>query len=219
MAATSPASRLVTAAAREALQPLGLQQRGRSRTWIDDHGWWLGIVEFQPGRNDGSYLNVGVMWLWQDRDHLAFDVGGREPGFERFVNPAQFALDAENLAQRAAGLALEHRARFIDLASTTDFLTSQKPRPGYFWDNHHAGIAAGLTGETAVARQRFDRVLAEDALAPWMVQAQESARQLHGLAEDPETFEAWATSATTSCRQQLKLQTWEAAATNGSYWS
>jgi len=59
------------------------------------------------------------------------------------VNPTQFALDAQSLARRAAGLALENRARFIDLPSTTDFLTSQKPRPGYFWDNYHAGIAAG----------------------------------------------------------------------------
>jgi hypothetical protein len=116
------------------------------------------------------------MWLWQERDHLAFDVGGREPGFERFVNPAQFALDAQTLVRRAADLALENRARFIDLPSTTDFLTSQKPRPGYFWDNCHAGIATGLTGDTSTARRRLDRVLAEDAFAPWMVQTQESAR-------------------------------------------
>ena len=219
MAATSPASRLVTAAARGALRPLGLQQRGWSRTWIDDHGWWLGIVEFQPGRNDGSYLNVGVMWLWQDRGQLAFDVGSREPGFERFVNPAQFTLDAQSLARRAAGLALEYRARFLDLPTVTDVLTSQKPRPGHFWDNYHAGIAAGLTGDISIARQRLDQVLAEDAFAPWMVQAQESARQLHGLAADPEAFRDWATESTTSCRQQLKLQTWEEAAISGSYWS
>ncbi|WP_190169427.1 hypothetical protein [Streptomyces mirabilis] len=117
-----------------------------------------------------------MMWLWQERDHLAFDVGGCEPGFERFVNPAQFALDAQTLVRRAADLALENRARFIDLPSTTDFLTSQKPRPGYFWDNCHAGIATGLTGDTSTARRRLDRVLAEDAFAPWMVRTQESAR-------------------------------------------
>ncbi|MFD8003465.1 hypothetical protein [Streptomyces mirabilis] len=64
------------------------------------------------------------------------------------MNPTQFALDAQTLVRRAADLALENRARFIDLPSTTDFLTSHKPRPGYFWDNHHAGIAAGLTGDT-----------------------------------------------------------------------
>jgi hypothetical protein len=37
-------------------------------------------------------VNVGVMRLWQERDHLACDVGGREPGFERFVNPTPEAF-------------------------------------------------------------------------------------------------------------------------------
>ncbi|MFD3516039.1 hypothetical protein [Streptomyces sp. NPDC058657] len=240
MDAISTASRLVTAAAREALGPLGLQRHGRSRTWIDDHGWWLGIVEFQPSRNAGSYLNVGVMWLWQARDHLAYDVGGREPGFERFVNPTQFAHDAQTLARRAADLARENRARFADLPSTADFLTLRKPRPGYFWDTYHAGVLAGLTGDTSTARRRFGQVLAEDAYASWMVQAQESARRLQALAESSqasqaseaaeasearvapaarEAFREWATEAIDSCRQQLKLPTWAQRAAGGSYWS
>ena len=32
------------------MRPLGLVQEGRSRTWLDDQAWWLGIVEFQPPR-------------------------------------------------------------------------------------------------------------------------------------------------------------------------
>lgn len=209
MTATPTAPCVVTAAAREALRPLGLQQRGRSRNWIDDHGWWLGIVEFQPGRNDGSYLNVGMMWLWQDKDHLAFDVGGREPGVERVVTPTQFALDAQNLARRAADLTLENRARFIDLPSTTDFLTSQKSRPQLLLGQLPRRDCRRTYGDISTARRRLDQVLAEDAFAPWMVHAQESARQLHALA----------TKATTSCRQQHKLQTWEKTAASRSYWS
>jgi hypothetical protein len=23
-------------------------QKGRSRIWLDDHGWWIAVVEFQP---------------------------------------------------------------------------------------------------------------------------------------------------------------------------
>ncbi|MEV6536924.1 hypothetical protein AB0M86_46515 [Streptomyces sp. NPDC051639] len=52
-----------------------------------------------------------------------------------------------------------------------------------------------------------------------MVQAQESARQLHALAEDPEAFRNWAMKATTSCRQQLKLQTWAETAASDTYWN
>src|ERR1044072_7492758 len=72
MADRSPVLRIITSAARESLKPLGLAQRGRSRLWIDDHGWWLGVVEFTPSRTVGSGLHVGAMWLWQDVDHLAF---------------------------------------------------------------------------------------------------------------------------------------------------
>jgi hypothetical protein len=65
MAAPSLATRLVIRAARQALQPMWLRQKGRSRTWLDDHGWWLTVVEFQPsGFDHGTYLNVGVNWLW-----------------------------------------------------------------------------------------------------------------------------------------------------------
>jgi hypothetical protein len=43
-----PHNRLVAQAAKEVLSPLGLTQKGRSRVWLDDHAWWLGVVEFQP---------------------------------------------------------------------------------------------------------------------------------------------------------------------------
>src|SRR5256885_11111558 len=61
MAEADPHSKLITAAAREILRPLGLFQKGRSRVWLDDQGWWLGVVEFQPSDwSKGSYLNVGA---------------------------------------------------------------------------------------------------------------------------------------------------------------
>ncbi len=205
MSTTSPSAPLMTAAAREALGPLGLQRRGRSRIWLDDHDWWLGVVEFQPGSNEGSYLNVGVMWLWQVRAHLAYDIGGRDGAFERFVNPTQFAQDIGSLASRAAVVVAENRGRFSTLRSTASFLTSQEPQPGSFWDNYHAAVAAALVGDSATARLRFARVLAEDAFAPWMVEAQEMARQLHDLAGDIEVFRERATEMTSSCRQLLNL--------------
>jgi hypothetical protein len=73
-----PHSTLITAAARDALRQLGLSRKGRSRTWLDDQGWWLGVVEFQPSSwSRGTYLNVGVNWLWNVKDYITFDVGGR----------------------------------------------------------------------------------------------------------------------------------------------
>ena len=61
MSADSQHNRIIARAAKRRLEPLGCLQKGRSRTWIDDHGWWIGVVEFQPsGWSKGSYLNVGA---------------------------------------------------------------------------------------------------------------------------------------------------------------
>jgi hypothetical protein len=103
-----PHTRLLHAAAGEVLSPLGIVQKGRSRTWIDDRGWWLGVIEFQPSSwSRGSHLNVGVNWLWNERDDLAFDVGARVGlplvgEYVEYENDAQFAPLARLLATAAA---------------------------------------------------------------------------------------------------------------------
>lgn len=54
-------NRVINAEAWRLLKPFGLTRKGRSRVWLDDHGWWLIQVEFQPSSwSKGSYLNVGV---------------------------------------------------------------------------------------------------------------------------------------------------------------
>src|SRR4051794_39139422 len=98
-------SKLLTAAAREVLGPMGLVQIGRSRIWLDDQTWWLCAVEFQPSSwSRGTYLNVGCCWLWHVKDYVSFDLGNRvaDAGYTAFKNEAQFAAAARKYAQRAA---------------------------------------------------------------------------------------------------------------------
>src|SRR5919197_3091278 len=98
-------SKLLNAAAREYLRPLGLAQRGRSRLWFDDHGWWIINVEFQPsGWSKGSFLNVGVQWLWYRFPSFCFELGyrvtwGRNEQFVEFQTLEQFAPEAGRLAR------------------------------------------------------------------------------------------------------------------------
>ncbi|HEX4035315.1 MAG TPA: hypothetical protein VHX66_12810, partial [Solirubrobacteraceae bacterium] len=71
MAREPPHSKLLTTAAREVLRPMGLRQKRRSRVWLDDRAWWVGVVEFQASSfSPGTYLNVGAMWLWRRADHV-----------------------------------------------------------------------------------------------------------------------------------------------------
>ncbi|MFE6026185.1 hypothetical protein [Streptomyces niveus] len=203
--ATSPSSRLIAAAVRERLRPLGLRQRGRSRVWIDDQGWWLGGVELpSPRWSQGSGLVVGVMWLWQDADHLSLDFVERVPS-EAFRHEAQFTDVATVLAQEAERRIESLRGRFTDLDQVADGLLQRPDRRGYLWESFNAGVAAALVGRSEEARLRLGSVLDEDPLAPWIEEAQEVARHVHSMADDPVAVRRWAAAAIISCRAKLAL--------------
>ncbi|MFD9831895.1 hypothetical protein [[Kitasatospora] papulosa] len=206
MADRTPVLRIITSAARDSLNPLGLAQRGRSRLWIDDHGWWLGVVEFTPPRMTGSGLYVGAMWLWHDVDHLAFHVDAIRVGSELFRTEDQFTPLALELSRQAAANVTALREKFPALPDVARYLTSKPVRGGSLWDSSDSGIAAALVSDPDTARDRFERVLREDALAPWMVDAQEKARELHAIAADRDAVTAWVTRAVASCRSKLGLE-------------
>lgn len=204
-----PHTKLLTAAARDVLRPLGLRQKGRSRTWIDDHGWWIGVVEFQPSAwSKGSYLNVGGMWLWHEQgDHLRFDVGHRveRAEFIEYENEEQFAPEARRLAVLAADEVQRLRARLRDLDSAIAWLREHSAG-GRGWPAYHLGIALGLAGRHDEAA-RCLRQLSQDPTAPkWWQDAVTRANELADLLErDPRAFHAQMQAAITAFRVALKL--------------
>ncbi|MFD9127049.1 hypothetical protein [Kitasatospora sp. NPDC059571] len=139
MADRSPVPRIITSAARESLKPLGLAQRGRSRLWIDDHGWWLGVVEFTPPWTAGSGLHVGAMWLWHDVDQLAFHVDAVRVGSELFRTEDQFTPLALELSRQTAANVTALSERFQSLPNVARYLTSRPVRQGFLWDGFDAG--------------------------------------------------------------------------------
>lgn len=206
MASTSPASRLVAAAAKARLRPLGLRQHGRSRLWLDDHGWWLGLVEFpSPQWSQGSGLHVGAMWLWQDSDHFTFNVSERVGATEHYRNDEQFSREAEHLASRAGSKVQELRSRFADLEAVANHLIAQPVRLGWFWESWHAGVAAALMGDVPVAQNRFAAALKGEPVAPWMDDAQRSVRELLQIVQDGNAVQSWALERIAACRQSLGL--------------
>src|SRR5262245_59350224 len=110
-------NRVIDAEARQILKPLGLARKGKSRVWLDDHGWWLIQVEFQPGAwSRGSYLNVGVNWMLYEGSMGAFHVGSRvDVPFISAAGNEHFAEDARNLALRAKEEVAALRSRFFGL--------------------------------------------------------------------------------------------------------
>jgi hypothetical protein len=159
MAQHTPHARLLSEAAREILGPLGLVQCGRTRFWIDDRQWWLGIVEFEPsGFSRGSCLKVGAMWLWLPRERFSFDVRQRSEKFATFHNKSQFEREAARLAQKAADRVEAHRAQFVDPRSVAEYLLRHEDN-GNPYHQFHTAVACALAGRDEHARTHFDRLL------------------------------------------------------------
>lgn len=110
-------NKILQKAAGSVLLKEGLFQKGKSRMWIDDQGWFLVLVEFQPsGWGQGSYLNVGVNYLWSRQNYLSFDHGNRQHDFMAYEgNPEKFYEDMVFLAGEAMKKVADYR-KFVDLS-------------------------------------------------------------------------------------------------------
>ncbi|MEU1397461.1 hypothetical protein ABZ403_15550 [Micromonospora zamorensis] len=219
-------TRLVAATAREHLQPLGLRRRGATRLWFDDRGWWLILVEFQPSRSNGTYLNIGAMWLWHERDHWSFDDGDRiywrndaafvtqppigEAGWTSsldFINAEQFARDINMVAGVAAQRVEQLRGQYPDPAATARQLASRTTGLGEspWWHAYHTGAAAALAGDAGTARQAFHRITVGNLDPDWAHDLARHARRLADLADNPPALQRRIIELIQSTRRQLKL--------------
>lgn len=150
---TGPTDKLIAAAAKTGLAPLGVRRKGRSRTWIDDHGWWLINVEFQPSSwATGCYLNVGTQHLWVPRGHLCFENHERPLGGSHFVeftgDEDSFATAMIDVVDAAASAVRRLRDRHGEGLDALRSLASDA-------DDLIAGVAATVLGDRNVAQARL----------------------------------------------------------------
>lgn len=181
-------NKLINAAAKKALLPLGLRQQRKSRIWYDDRGWWAIVVEFQPSSwSRGSYLNVAVSWMLYEHDHWTFDIGGRMEGFQSAEEGHDFETAINLIAANAADAVLGYRERFLTLDQMYEHYRLTIERHGG-WPDYHAGILAGLRNDWASAEQHFSYVLASPASTTWGRALQFRCQDLMRLMEQPKFF-------------------------------
>ncbi len=196
---------VIAEAAGATLSPLGLVRKGRSRTWLDDQSWWLGAAEFKPSnRTPGTYLNVGLMFLWHPADHYLFEVGGQVEGFSPAHSPG-FAQAARQKAVRAAREVALLRASFCSAEDVIHYYAPASGRTSIYGQANLA-TALGLTGNMPHCRRALDRALSQrdqataelkDATA-WLLTARRAA-------EDTASFRSWTLAATQQTRHDLRL--------------
>ena len=180
-------SRVLADAARSLLGPLGVIQKGRSRLWLDDHGWWLVVVEFQPSSwAKGSYLNVGVMWLWWEKDHYSFDHdAGRLKQFVEYLDEAQFQREAVKLASCAREQVLKYRSEIRSIGDAAKLALKSTKTP---WQMFHAAVACGCSGQTAPALSLFREISKLKPEPEWLKDLQVRAQELERLTTNTPEF-------------------------------
>lgn len=204
---------IIAKAAKDALGPCGFTRKGRSRTWMADHGWWANVVEFQPSQwSKGSYLNAGAHWLWSPSDALSFDYGGRLLEHVEYVSDEQFTEAALALANQAKREALRLSEQFFSLLATTEILLveerklTQKERrqASAGWLGYNSGVAAGLCGQSNDADEAFSRVIDNFAPDSLLVRA---AVDMARLLDNPQGFRSKVTEQIVQHRAALRLPT------------
>jgi hypothetical protein len=179
--------KLIAAAAKEALSPLGLKRDGKSRIWYDDHGWWCIVVGFQPSSwSRGTHLNVGVSWLLFEKAHWTFDVGHREQGFSPAKAEQQFADALSRIVAHASERVRDYQERFGTVQGAHRHYESVELRN--HWDYHHAAVIAALAGDYSAARTQFDSLLALPRQNQWQQGLHYRAQDLSRLLDSRRQF-------------------------------
>jgi hypothetical protein len=207
--------RIIAGAAQAALGPLGFRRKGRSRTWLADHGWWLTVVEFQASSwSKGCYLNVAAHWLWSATGTVSFDFGGRIAEHVEYLTDAQFAPAAARLGESAAIDARRLARTFESLSDAAKVLleaAQTESRPGHLhpgWSDYNAGLAAALVGRTNDAIKMLTRII--DSPAPRGSVLHPAAERMARLLSDPIRLREEAVSLIQRQRGALRLPPLEA---------
>ncbi len=195
-------SRIIAAAAKKELVPLGFRQQGRSRLWLADRGSWLNVVEFTPSRwlKSVSLANA-AHWLWLGAGFISFNESVPSQLHAEFETEEQFAEAARKIAQAARDNARLIDDRFPSFHTVAEFVIeraeSSPDRMGPSWWGYEAGIAAGLLGRTDEAT-RFFHGITDDRV-------RERAAPLLALLKNPGAFREAVSATVAQERARLKL--------------
>lgn len=161
MPANANYNKLINQAAKTVLKKEGLFQKGSSRIWIDDNGWYLIVVEFQPSNWErGSYLNVGIHYLWDEKGYLSFDYGHRVGGFVRFAgNDEKFYADMQSAAETAMQKVMEYR-QFAELTYAQEMIIGNEKAQSKTRGLYNNMMICGLCQDSR-AVEYFDQLLCE----------------------------------------------------------
>lgn len=109
--------------------PTDVFQKGNSRVYLDDNGYYFTVIEFQPySIKKGTFLNVGLNFLFKKGHvlHLLNLYGDVRVGrkFIEYINDEQFEEDVKKYVKLANKYILKYR-RFADINYAKKYISKK----------------------------------------------------------------------------------------------
>ncbi len=196
--------KLIAAAAKAALAPLGFRRKGQSRCWYSDERFWCIFIEFQPSAwSKGTYTNISPIWFFLR--HWGNDVMRRVGGYAQFESVEQFSPLVEQMAKLAAEEAMALRVRFKTLPDVHRYFASRVTKNPH--RVYSAAVTAGLVGDFDLAQQLFARMAATEPTerGPWIPDLQKQCAELASLLDDPAQYRSTILNTISMLRQKRGL--------------
>ncbi|WP_223606487.1 hypothetical protein [Chryseobacterium sp. OSA05B] len=164
-------SKIINKTAKKTFTPYGIKQKGKSRIWLDDKGWYTTVIEFQPftGRQ-GTTLNVGINFNWHEQVYFSFDIGSRQDVdfVEYDGNENDFANEIEKICDLALHKALGYRENLQNIQKAKPFILNQTYTSEDIWGNYHKGTICGLTNDLVEQNEYYQKLLQAEHPGEWL---------------------------------------------------
>ncbi|MDO5106531.1 hypothetical protein [Capnocytophaga sp.] len=205
---TNDHNKIIKQIAKPIFKPHNIKQKGQSRIWIFDGGWYLILIEFQPfsGRQ-GTTLNVGVHFNWYEQDYFSFDIGSHQDvDFVEFNNVAQFSVEVEKLCQLALQKTLFYQENLSPLSKAKQLIINYNFTSESIWGSYHKGVISGLMGDFEQLHHYFERLLsALNTNVAWQLTLKQAVESLIQQTNSQEDFEKTIAKIVQSSRKLKKL--------------
>ncbi len=164
-------SKIINKTAKKILGAYGIKQKGQSRIWLDDNGWFTTVIEFQPfhGRQ-GTTLNVGINFNWYENEYFSFDIDCRQDvDFADYEeNQEKFLSDVEKFCEIALSKTLEYRDQLNNIYNAKSFILSHTFTSENIWGSYHKGVVCGLNNDFTQLNEYFQKLLKENHPGEWL---------------------------------------------------
>ncbi len=184
-------SKIINTIAKKKFKSLGIKQKGQSRIWLDDRGWFTTIIEFQPFRgSQGTTLNIGVNFHWYKKEYFSFDIGYRQnvPFIEYNQNDDKFSQEVEKFCEMAITKILEYREFLKDIYTAKSLILNHIFTSEEFWGNYHKGTICGLTNDFDKLNKYYQKLLKETYPVEWVNELKREVERLRSKIQSQEQF-------------------------------